>query len=358
VSAPTSGAPVCHLNLARGFRGGERQTEILIRALAGRVRTQHLVTRAETRLGQRLEGTPGVAVTVVRDRFGALAATSGAALVHAHETWGAQVACVRRALSGTPYIVTRRVDKRPRANLFTRSVYRRAEIVVVLSDAIGRLMSAYEPGLDLRKIPSASSDLHRDEAWVRRFREENRGRFIVGTIGALVNKHKGQLILLQAARLLADSHPQIRFVLVGSGRDAERLQSAAGALPNVHFAGWVENVGDYLAGFDLFVFPSLSEGLGSILIDAMQFGLPIVASRVGGIPELVSDRDNALLTPAGDARAMAQAIVELYSDPALRNAMSVANRQRAQEYRPSVMANRYAALYREILPRLETGAGS
>ncbi len=340
---------ICHVNLARGFRGGERQTELLIRALQGQVGSQRLVARAGEPLTTRLSGVPDVEVVAVRTRVGAVFAIADADLVHAHETHGAQVAMLRSCRWPAPYVVTRRVDNRPRTDVFTRAIYRRAAAVVVLSRAIGTVMRSYDSDLAFHEIPSASSDLRSDRAWVRAFRERHPERFLVGTIGAL-DERKGHLVLIEAAGMLAESHPRLHFVLVGSGRDEVTMRRAAAHLPNVTFAGWSANVGDYLAAFDLFVFPSLSEGLGSTLIDAMQFGLPIVASWAGGIPELVADGENGLLVPPGDAHALADAIRALYERPDSRIAMGEANRVRSQGFSAERMADRYLHVYRQLLP--------
>ena len=121
---------------------------------------------------------------------------------------------------------------------------------------------------------------------------------------------------------------------------------------NISFTGWVENVGDYLAAFDMFVLPSLREGFGSILVDAMQFGLPIVASSVGGIPDIIEHGKNGFLVTPGDECELADAIVHLYTDAGMRDAMSTAALRRAKDYRPEKMIECYWNLYREILPAL------
>ncbi len=113
---------------------------------------------------------------------------------------------------------------------------------------------------------------------------------------------------------------------------------------------------DCLAAFDLFLFPSRREGLGSILIDAMSFGLPVVATRVGGIPELIEDGRNGRLLEASDIEGLARAITDLIRDPDTRARMGDANRERAGEYTAARMTERYLALYQELTggPQVET----
>jgi len=345
-----------HINLAHTFRGGERQTELLIRGLAAHLPRQRAVVRADRPLAERLAGIPGVTVCEVRGRLAAARAARGCTLLHAHETGGAQAALVRHLLSGTPYVITRRVDKRPKSDPFTRAMYANAAAVAGLSSAVVRCMRGYDPSLELRKIPSAASGMASDPAWVAAFRARFPGKFLVGHVAALDIEHKGQLTLVRAAAKLERNYPEIHFVVVGSGRDEERLRRAAAPLSNMSFTGWVDNVADHLAAFDLFAFPSRHEGLGSILIDAMQFGLPIVATSVGGIPDLVVDGENGVLIAEDDADALAAAVARLFSDAALRDAIARANRLRARDYRPEIMTARYLELYRELLPDLVPSA--
>ncbi|HEX7079934.1 MAG TPA: glycosyltransferase [Gammaproteobacteria bacterium] len=351
---------LCHINLAHTFRGGERQTELLIRGLAEHLPRQRAIVREGRPLAARLADVPGVSVRGVRGRLSAARAAAGAVLVHAHETGGAQAALVRHWLSGTPYVITRRVDNVPKRDRFTRAMYRRAAGVAALSDAVIASLAGYDPAIRVCKIPSAASPISSDPDWVRAYRERFPGMFLVGHIAALDIAHKGQLTLVAAAAALERTHPRIHFVVVGSGRDERRIIEAASGLSNMTFTGWAENVGDYLAAFDVFALPSKREGLGSILIDAMQFGLPIVATAVGGIPDLIVDGVNGLLVPEDDAEALAAAIARLCSDRALRDAMARANPERAREYQPEIMTRRYLELYRDLIPDLvpEHGAAA
>jgi glycosyltransferase involved in cell wall biosynthesis len=324
----------------------------LIRGLSAHIATQSLIARSNRPLSHRLRDVPGLTVIPVGGRIEAIRATAGAELIHAHETGGAQVGFVRSLASGTPYLITRRVDNKPSASPVTHWMYRRAARVVVLSNAIATTLRQYEPNIVLSKIPSASSNLEHDPQWVERYRAAGPNRFLVGHIAALDTRHKGQHTLIEAAKRIERTHPRIHFLIVGSGRDEAELRAQAAGSSNVSFMGWVRNVGDYLAALDIFVYPSMHEGLGSILLDAMQFGLPIVASDVGGIPDIVKHAENGLLVAAGDHEALAAAILRLFSDAPLRNAMAESNRRRAREYHPSIMTQRYLEIYRNLVPRI------
>ena len=351
-------ADLCHINFARGFRGGERQTELLIRALAAVLPSQRLLFRAGAPLGARLTDVRGLQAIPINGRSAAVRASRGAALIHAHETGGAQAAWINSWFASTPYLITRRVDYMPKAFFLTRQMYRRAACVVALSSAIADVLYAYDSRLDVRRIPDACSNLPFDAERAQRYRERHKGKFLVGHVAAFDFAQKGQPHLLAAAARIERIRPEIHFVFVGSGRDETALRELASRLSNVTGEGWTENVGDYLAAFDLFAYPSNWDGMGPILLDAMQFGLPIVATRAGGIPDIVESERNGLLVPVQNVDALTGAILRLFSDPALRDAMARVNRQTANEYTPAIMAQRYLALYVELAPQLHLPRGT
>jgi glycogen(starch) synthase len=162
---------------------------------------------------------------------------------------------------------------------------------------------------------------------------------------------KGVSTLVEAAGLLKD--PSARILLVGDGperpkleRDAERL----GVDDRLHFVGFFahERLPAVLAHADLLVLPSLYEELGTVLLEAMQAALPIVASRTGGIPDLIEDGVNGMLVPAGDPEALARAIDRLLADRDLARRLSKEAQQRAKDYDWEVLAERVLRVYQGV----------
>lgn len=341
---------VCHVNLARGFRGGERQTELLVCELARQGLRQRLVGRRGEPLVERLRHLERLEVLETGAGPVAAALAIGAAdLVHVHEGRSLRSAWINSVFTGTPYVVTRRVQKGPRSHMLNRHMYRRASAVAVLSRAVGTSMSSLCPELVTTVIPSAASGLPSSSEQAERLRKSWGGKFVVGHVGVLDDTHKGQTQILDLAAGLAATLPDVRFVLVGGGPDEARLRSAADGLANVVFAGQVDAVGDYLRAFDVFLFPSRHEGLGSILLDVLDFGIPVVATRVGGIPEIVEDSVNGMLVEVGDIESMRDALLTLHSDADLRASIGAAGRQTAAAHTASTMAERYRMLYRSVL---------
>lgn len=343
-----STALITHVNLARGFRGGERQTELLIRELAMRGVAQRVVLRAGQPLVDRLADVPRLECVAINKPFIAHLPRVHGAFLHAHDGKGAHFAHAAQRWMKARYIITRRVDNRPSGSRTTRSMYRQAAGVAVLSQAIDRVMHDYLPSLSTTLIPSAAGALQVDPARAARLRESFGGDCVVGHVGALDDSQKGQHDLIRAARILSAREPGWRFVLVGGGRDESALKQAAVGCSAIQFVGHVDNVGDYLAAFDLFAFPSVHEGLGSTLLDAMQAGLPIVASAVDGIPELIEDGMNGLLVPPRNPDALAGRLSELRADPRLAVSLGENGRARVAGYTAAAMADRYLRLYARL----------
>ena len=174
--------------------------------------------------------------------------------------------------------------------------------------------------------------------------------FLIGSVGRL-EPVKGHVYLLEAFVSLASRFPLLYLALVGEGELAHALRAFAqrsGLSDRVFFLGWREDTPSLLAAFDLFVHPSLNEGMGRALVEAMAAGLPIVACRAGGIAEVLAEGEAGLLVEAGTAPALAQGIETLLRDPALRARLGSAARERARRYSVEAMLEKIEALYREL----------
>lgn len=319
-----------------------------MRALGESGWAQRVVARAGEPLAARLRGLSDIEVRECPGTLGAACTIGRPDLIHVHEGRSLRSAWLNGIFTGAPYVVTRRVQKGPRAHPFNRMLYRRAAGIVTLSRAIRSSIQQLDPALPCVVIPSASSGLQADHTAARALRQKWGGDFIVGHVGALIAAQKGQMQIVEVARALSGSHPGMRFVLVGCGPDEALLREATRDLANVILAGQVTDVGTYLAAFDAFLFPSRFEGLGSILLDALEFGLPIVATRVGGIPEVVEDGSNGILIEDGDLEGMKAALSLLASDPGLCLRLSKTNLEKAEGYSPEQMARSYLAVYEQI----------
>jgi glycosyltransferase involved in cell wall biosynthesis len=183
------------------------------------------------------------------------------------------------------------------------------------------------------------------------------GGFVIGTVSRLDEPKKGLAVLLQALANLAgrDGVPAWQCLLVGDGPARERLRSLAeelGLRERVVFAGMRRDVPSLLSAMDVFVCPSLYEGFGIAIVEAMAAGRPVIASAVGGIPEIVVHEDTGLLVPPGDAVALADAIVALLAHPDRARAMGARGRARAREkFSMETAVQRHQQLYESLSAR-------
>jgi glycosyltransferase involved in cell wall biosynthesis len=179
------------------------------------------------------------------------------------------------------------------------------------------------------------------------------GRPVIGAVGRLT-PIKGLHYLVEAAPEVLRRCPDARFLLVGDGEMRSSLEAQSHALglsDRIIFAGFREDVSAVIAGMDVFVLPSLNEGMGRVLVMAMTLGKPIVATRVGGVAELLGDGEAGLLVPPRDPAALAEGILALLHDRNRAAALAEKGRRRVPRYSMEAMLEALAKVYRELMER-------
>ncbi len=237
--------------------------------------------------------------------------------------------------SGARRTGVRRVDFALRGPL-SRLKYRACDVVVAVSGAIAAVLE--REGLRTERIRVVHEGVPARPpmpggAEALRALGLPPSAEVVGNVAALTG-HKDHATLLEAAALVVPRRPEARFVIVGEGERRAELEArtrALGLAERVVFAGFRDDVDRLLPAFDVFCLSSHLEGLGSSLLDAMCFARPVVATAAGGIPETVVDGVTGRVVPVRDAGALADAIVDVLSDAARREAMGRAGRQRFLE---------------------------
>ncbi len=231
-------------------------------------------------------------------------------------------------------LIFRRVNFPLRRNALTRFKYTwGVDCIIAISQSIGqqlqaggipaRLIHTIYEGLDLSLYPPRIP--HRIPG--------KSDYFVIGTLASL-SPEKGLNHLVEAAALIPYIQDRMRFVIVGGGPCRQELEQQVrerGLCAAFQFTGFKSQTMEYLRSFDLFVLPSLSEGLSSAILAAMASSLPVVATNVGGIPELVRNQENGLLVPPADPAALAAAILRLSDDPETAAAMGRRGRLRVEE---------------------------
>ena len=178
-------------------------------------------------------------------------------------------------------------------------------------------------------------------------RKEKRITFI-----GRLDGHKGVVYLLRGFKRLLSGIEQVRLVIVGTGPNETHLKYLAGELElqgKVDFKGQQEDIPSILSGTDVFVLPSLSEGMSNVLLEAMACGLPIVATAVGGNRDLIRDRYNGLLIPPQDAMSLHDALLALLKNDRLAQTLGNAARKTVEDhYSMEHIVNDYVSLYNRL----------
>jgi len=214
---------------------------------------------------------------------------------------------------------------------------------VRLGVAPARKLVTIHSGVDIARFGIEQSD-----GWPARKGTNGFGdAVVIGYVGWLLPV-KGVMALVKAMKVICDSCPDAKLMLAGKGGQEAELRIAAQRLgigDNVVFCGWSDRIEELLPLFDMLVLPSLNEGMGRVLVEAMAAGLPIVASDAGGIPDLVQDGKNGILFPPGDAQALADGILSLIRRPDEARRMGNAGRQMSRHFSVEAMVAKIEQLY-------------
>jgi glycosyltransferase involved in cell wall biosynthesis len=245
-------------------------------------------------------------------------------LVHLHSRRGADVlGGLAARLAGVPAVLSRRVDN-PEPRWVVALKYRLYAHVITISEGIRRVLLS--EGLAPEKVTCVPSavDTERyspggDREWFRREFGLAEDEPVVGMAAQFIPR-KGHRVLMDAAPVILARHPRTRFLLFGQGPEESAVREYAAAVglgDRVVFAGFRDDMPRILPCLDVLAHPATMEGLGVALLQAAACGVPVVASRVGGIPEAVRDDVNGILVAPGDSDALAEAVSRLLADPAL-----------------------------------------
>lgn len=266
-------------------------------------------------------------------------------IVHTHLIHADVYGTIAAKLAGVPVIISsQHNDDQFRHSLpmiwLNRLLARWQTKIIVISDWVGKFLQEVE-GIPAEKITRIHYGLDpkpiealADPAYIRQQFQIPDGAPVIGTIGRLTAQ-KGQTYLLDAVRLLKNDFPNLRVVVIGDGELRHDLEAQAKTLDitdNVIFTGLrsYHEAMRLLSGMDVFVFPSLWEGFGLVLLEAMALKKPIVASNVSAIPESVLDGKTGLIVPPRQAEAIAEALRALLRDFEKAEKMGVAGFQRLQ----------------------------
>lgn len=344
---------IIHINLERGWYGGERQTYYLMQGLRNLGHTSVAIARMDDLFAQRVSND-GFTVSSVRKPYfirGHLLCNCD--VIHAHEVRGLQLAVLWKLFHKRPIIYTRRVDYYPGRHFITRLKYREIDRLVAISSTIQSMMIQWGVPSDKIRLIHSSVFIQKEfpSNTTQELRQRFRGRKVIGCIASLV-RHKDHYTLLQAADIIRRYRDDVIFLLIGEGvlrGELERKVMDLG-LNNILFEGYQDNPYQYFPIFDIFTLSSREEGLGSSILDAFLHRVPVVASAAGGIPDLIKDGETGVLVPIENPRMLAQGLMRMLDDVTLRTrCIEKAYVLLQQEFTVEAMSRSYEALYREVL---------
>ncbi|MEE9144670.1 MAG: glycosyltransferase family 4 protein [Candidatus Binatia bacterium] len=334
---------ILHIDPERAWGGGEAQVVGLLSYLSLRGHINHLLCHPRGYLMEEAKrrGITTFPITVRNDldlrpifRLRRLICSEGYDIIHFHTKRAHTFSLwLRRGKSKVNWVVTRRMDYAVKNNWYNRYLYnRRVDGVVAISEKIAGIL--VEGGVRREKIRVIHSGIDLAPFQKVQRGSSNSSSPVIGTV-AVMEERKGHRFLLEAAALLKQQGHQLSYRFAGDGSQRERLKKIAlglGLQQEVTFEGFVSDIPNFLSAIDILVLSSLYEGLGVAVLEAMAAGKAVIATRVGGLPELVHERVTGLLVPPRDPQALAQSIAQLVSQRHVVQRMGSKARERVQQY--------------------------
>ena len=358
---------IFHINSERGWRGGEQQTIYLMQGLRERGHENFLIAPPNSAILERSSASLCTGLPLpMRNEWDLLSAIRLARwirshrpdVLHAHTARAHTIAWTARFLAraNVPLVVSRRMDYPIHTHRLGHLKYSQADAYIAVSQLIaGILRDAGIPNRRIRMIHDGVDSERPRRSDAEAIRQEfgiEPSTLVIGTVGVCEDR-KSQRTLIEALPPLLQIHPKVHAFILGDGPLRPSLTDLAeqlGIIRNVHFPGFRNDVDNFLKLFDIFVLSPKMEGLGSSILEAQCFALPVVATSVGGIPEIVQDGINGILIPPGDSQALAQALRRLIEDSSLRAAYGHSGFTRVmQHFTLDRMSQNTLEVYRDVL---------
>lgn len=359
---------VLHLDTERSWRGGQQQAVYLHTHLLQLGITSVFITRKSSALAEYCTRNDLVCYSIpvhfeldpaAACRISRIVRKERINILHAHTAHALTLGIMVKILNpGLILIAVRRVEFSILHSLGSRWKYTNnlVDKIVCISHKIRQVLLA--EGLASDKLITIHSgiDLTRFLDYDQQFDIHAKygipaSHLLVGTIAAFVGE-KDYPSLLKAASLIISAKPDVTFIALGDGTLALKLKQLHSELnlgSRFIFCGFQSRVGDFLHDFDIYVMASRKEGLGTSILDALSVGLPVVATRSGGIPEVIIDGYNGLLVEKEDPAALAAALSKLITDFDLRKKLAKNALVSVRDFAITNTVRRNVNLYRELL---------
>ena len=362
---------VLHVSTPMSWRGGEQQAAYLALALKEMKVEVLVLTPDQSALSKKMQedGIPVVNYSArglldlrLAKKIANICKEEKVDVIHTHDSHAHSAAVLSAAAFGnkTPVVVSRRVDFAVSSNLFSKWKYNHASIkkIVCVSEMI---LQITKPAIfDAEKlcvvhsgINTAQYDFNLTENILKKELNLPEDALFVGNLSALAD-HKDFPTFLKTAQKVIGENPHVHFIIAGKGAEEVFIKNFIAQhnlASHIHLLGFRNDVPQVMKSLDVFLITSRTEGLGTIVLEAFAGGVPVVATRAGGIPELVSDEVTGLLCEIGDVDGLKTAVKRILMDHEFKATLIHNAKIKVQDFSFQATAKKTFQIYQEILNR-------
>lgn len=358
---------VIHIDTAFTWRGGQHQVALLIKSLSRKHILSHLICQPNSRLHYyckkhklshltiKMNGELDVIAAI---KIARLIKSTHALILHTHTAHAFSLGLLAKLLYPNIILVyTKRVAFPIQKNPFSHLKYKNSLLNKIICVSNFVRDSLLRDGIEKNKLITIPSGIQLSE----NFEINNeklkinfpQDTFIVITVAA-IEKGKGFDNLIEAAYLVLKNCKNVRFIALGKGKHEEELKHKVNEL-NISdkfiFLGFRDDVHSFLNISDLFVLVSKEEGFGSSILDAQAAGLPVIASKTGGIPQIIQNEITGILVPVDEPKILAKQIIRLQKNDKLRKNLSQAALESVKQFSIEKTIDKHISLYRKLITK-------
>lgn len=331
---------ILFINMAKGFGGGEFYTEQLIQNLTGY--DCYFLGKRNGKLGQHLRQTaPQIQIVSIWQAL-KLVFRHKNLIIHALDGRGVHIAALLKKLTNRPLVITRQVGFSLKRKSSQKS-YAAADMLVGVSRQISTNLAIFNP--NIATVYGCLKPLQENAEFEQQWFSQKSSGLKIAQIGNFQAVKNFPLTIA-----LAKQNPQVKFYLVGSGVLENELKIQANGLNNLTFIPFTPYVGSVLKHIDLLIMPSHSEGLGMAILEAYQYGVPVLAHATGGIPEIVEHENTGFLIQDNQIDAYQTILDRLIEEPEILSGLQQNAKAflMQQDFSAQRMANEYHHIYQTI----------
>ncbi|SHO81610.1 Glycosyltransferase [hydrothermal vent metagenome] len=318
---------ITHINFTNNL---EIRTITLIKELSNRGYYQQIITSEKSLLINHLKNINNLQI-IITNRFNIfkLSNLKSSDIIHYHQIELLGLSYLVNLIYKIPYVIT--TSSRIKNSL----LYKKANHTIVTSNRI-------KNSINISTIYNSSSNHLINESSAKKIKDRYKYKFVIGHIGSFEDK-RGQFYLIEAMKKLQLIYPTIHLIIMGEGKNELKYKTQASTLDNITFENSY-NI-DFIPTFNIFILPSISEHNCSLLFDVINNNIPIIATEMGTILEIIEDKKSGLLIEAKNSTQIYNAIEKLYLDKNLRKILSKNAFNKIKNYSTQEMVNRYERLY-------------